>query len=77
PNRIFAGNRKYPKYPSHLIIEKLGFEVNYPENLNSQCCGQMYHSQSNYIQQQYSQLQLQQSIDYHSYSYIVTDNSSC
>ncbi|MDE5018458.1 hypothetical protein NAI67_09380, partial [Francisella tularensis subsp. holarctica] len=37
----------------------------------------MYHSQSNYIQQQNSQLQLQQSIDYHSYSYILTDNSSC
>ncbi|MDE5005161.1 hypothetical protein NAI73_12285, partial [Francisella tularensis subsp. holarctica] len=37
PNRIFAGNRKYPKYPSKLIIEKLGFEVNYPANLNSQC----------------------------------------
>ncbi|MDE4978432.1 hypothetical protein NAI52_12670, partial [Francisella tularensis subsp. holarctica] len=51
-NRIFAGNRKYPKYPSQLIIEMLGFEVNSPANLNSQCCGQKYHSQSNYIQQQ-------------------------
>ena len=35
PNRIFAGNRKYPKYPSQLILEKLDFEVNYPTNLNS------------------------------------------
>ncbi|APC91822.1 MULTISPECIES: FAD-binding and (Fe-S)-binding domain-containing protein [Francisella] len=77
PNRIFAGSSKYAKYPSQLILEKLGFEVNYPTKVNSQCCGQMYHSQSNYSQQQNSQELLQRSIDPTKYSYIVTDNSSC
>ncbi|GAB4221842.1 MAG: FAD-binding and (Fe-S)-binding domain-containing protein [Francisella sp.] len=77
PNRIFAGSRKYAKYSSQLILEKLNFEVNYPLNLDKQCCGQMYHSKANYMQQEQSQIQLQKIIDYEKYSYIVTDNSSC
>ncbi|WP_395167232.1 FAD-binding and (Fe-S)-binding domain-containing protein [Francisella salimarina] len=77
PNRIFASSKKYTKYPSQLILEKLGFEVNYPQNLNNQCCGQMYHSQANHTQQHASQDLLEQSIDYTQYDYVVTDNSSC
>ncbi|QUE30638.1 FAD-binding and (Fe-S)-binding domain-containing protein [Francisella philomiragia] len=77
PNRIFASNKKYAKYPSQLILEKLGFEVNYPHKTSSQCCGQMYHSQANFIQQHVSQDLLKQSIDYTQYDYVVTDNSSC
>lgn len=77
PNRIFAGDRSYDKYPSQLLLEKLGFEVNYPDNVNKQCCGQMYHSQGNSQQQQISQELLKNSIGFDSYDYVVTDNSSC
>lgn len=77
PNRIFAGDKSYEKYPNQLILEKLGFEVNYPNNLNKQCCGQMYHSQANNEQQQTSQELLKSSIDFNAYDYVVTDNSSC
>lgn len=77
PNRIFAGNRKYTKYPSQMILEQLGYSVSYPNDVNKQCCGQMYHSQANYKQQQESQDLIKQSVDFEKYNFIVTDNSSC
>ena len=76
PNKIFAGTSKYEKYPSQLILEKLGFDVEYPNNLNNQCCGQMYHSKGNSTQGKIILEQLA-SIDFSKYKYIVTDNSSC
>ncbi len=76
PNKIFAGTTKHDKYPSQLILEKLGFDVEYPNNLNSQCCGQMYHSKGNSTQEKIILEQLA-SIDFSKYKYVVTDNSSC
>lgn len=76
PNRIFAGSRKHEKYPSELVLEKLGFLVEYPNDVNNQCCGQMYHSQLNNAQQQASQ-NLLKKIDFSKYEYVITDNSSC
>ncbi|WP_150467450.1 FAD-binding and (Fe-S)-binding domain-containing protein [Francisella sp. SYW-9] len=77
PNRIFATDKDYQKYPSQIILEKLGFDIEYPNSLDKQCCGQMYHSKANHEQQQASQNLLQSSIDFESYNYVVTDSSSC
>lgn len=77
PNRIFASEQDYAKYPSQMILEKLGFDVSYPNNVNKQCCGQMYHSQANYTQQKETQDFLKNSIDFSSYKHVITDNSSC
>ncbi|ASG69009.1 4Fe-4S ferredoxin [Francisella halioticida] len=77
PNRIFAGDNNYEKYPSQILLENLGFDVSYPNEINKLCCGQMYHSQVNHKQQQASQEFLKNSIDFDCYDYVVTDNSSC
>jgi D-lactate dehydrogenase len=76
PNKIFASSRNHTKYPSQLILEKLGFSVEYPNNLGKQCCGQMYHSKGNATQEQIISKQLAE-IDYSDYDFVVTDNSSC
>ena len=76
PNKIFASSRNHAKYPSQLILEKLGFSVEYPNNLGNQCCGQMYHSKGNSTQEQIISKQLAE-IDYSKYDFVVTDNSSC
>ena len=34
PNRIFATDKDYQKYPSQIILEKLGFDVEYPNSLD-------------------------------------------
>lgn len=76
PNKIFACNKKYSKYPSQLVLEKLGFDVDYPKDLKGVCCGQMYNSKANYVQQHKSQEILsKQNLDL--YNYAVIDNSSC
>lgn len=76
PNRIFSSANISNKYPSQLILEKLGFEVEYPENVNSKCCGQMYNSMRNLEQESIIEKDLQ-SIDYSKYDVAVIDNSSC
>lgn len=76
PNKIFASSRNHVKYPSQLILEKLGFSVEYLNNLSSQCCGQMYHSKGNTTQEKVIDKQLAE-IDYSKYEFVVTNNSSC
>lgn len=76
PNRIFASSRNYDKYPSQLILEKIGYEVEYPKDLNKQCCGQMYHSKGNNLQQEKSR-NLLESIISNKYEAVIIDNSSC
>ncbi|KEI35909.1 putative D-lactate dehydrogenase, Fe-S protein, FAD/FMN-containing [Francisella sp. W12-1067] len=76
PNKIFASNKKYSKYPNQLVLEKLGFDVHYPEDLQDICCGQMYNSKANYAQQHKSQ-ELLSSQNLNQYDYVVIDNSSC
>ncbi len=76
PNKIFAGSYNSEKYPSQLILERLGFSVEYPKNLNNQCCGQMYHSKNNKTQEQIISNKLLE-INYSKYDFVITDNSSC
>ena len=35
PNKIFASSYNHTKYPSQLILEKLGFSVEYPNIANT------------------------------------------
>ncbi|WP_234393414.1 FAD-binding and (Fe-S)-binding domain-containing protein [Francisella adeliensis] len=76
PNRIFSSANDSMKYPSQLILEKLGYDVEYPTDVNSKCCGQMYNSMRNVTQEKVIEKDLQE-IDYTQYDVAVLDNSSC
>lgn len=75
PNRIFADTQGFKNYPSQLLIERMGYSVKYPESVNEQCCGQMYHSQHNIKQEINSTNRLKKSLN--KAQLILIDNSSC
>lgn len=76
PNRIFLSANESTKYPTQLILEKLGYEVEYPNNLKNKCCGQMYSSMRNSKQEKIIEKDLE-AINYKKYDVAVIDNSSC
>jgi D-lactate dehydrogenase len=76
PNRVFASTVKLPEYPSKLILEKLGFSVKYLANSEDSCCGQMYHSKCNHVEQEKMITNLQTSLS-EAQSIAIIDNSSC
>lgn len=76
PNRIFDSVQKYSEYPSELILEKIGFKVNYLADNEKSCCGQMYHSSCNHIQEKASIKQIHQQVN-DAAGFAIIDNSSC
>lgn len=75
PNRIFAASSELSEYPSKLILERLGFSVNYLADSENSCCGQMYHSKCNPLEQEKMVSKLRNSLD--KVKTAITDNSSC
>ena len=75
PNRIFAASSELSEYPSKLILEKLGFSVNYLADSENSCCGQMYHSKCNHLGQDTMVSKLRNSLD--KVKTAIVDNSSC
>lgn len=75
PNRIFAAEHGYGRYPVQLLLERMGYAVNYPENVENLCCGQMYHSAGNQLQQNRVQADLTTGIQ--GAQLVLMDNSSC
>lgn len=75
PNRIFASSKNHSDYPSKLILEKMGYSVQYIENAASNCCGQMYNSKCNSTQESQSISMMANNIAKDTIA--ITDNSSC
>lgn len=75
PNRIFAAEHGYGKYPVQLLLERMGYAVSYPANVENLCCGQMYHSSGNQLQQNRVQVDLDKAIQ--GAQLVLMDNSSC
>lgn len=75
PNRIFSNSQGMHSYPSQLLLERMGYNVKYPPQLDKQCCGQMYHSQHNDKQQQRSITKLREAVATN--ELLLIDNSSC
>ncbi len=75
PNRIFGQDTKYGDYSSKLILEKLGFAVNFVENPKDSCCGQVYHSKCNSAQQKTMTTDISSKIA--GAKTAIIDNSSC
>ena len=75
PNRIFAASQSATFYAYQALLEKLGYSVTYPAQLEKLCCGQMYHAECNSIQQQQAIAELKQALPAGALALI--DNSSC
>lgn len=75
PNRIFASEHGYGSYPLQALLERMGYAVSYPANVESLCCGQMYHSAANQLQQLRVQRELSHAIE--GAQLVLMDNSSC
>ena len=75
PNRIFASEHGYGSYPLQELLERMGYAVSYPANVESLCCGQMYHSAANQLQQLRVQRELTHAIE--GAQLVLMDNSSC
>ncbi len=75
PNRVFGTNQNYTDYPNKLILQKMGFDVQYLIDNQNMCCGQMYHSKSNQLQREIMQNKLKKTISH--IKIAIIDNSSC
>lgn len=75
PNRIFASEHGYGSYPLQALLERMGYAVSYPANVENLCCGQMYHSSANQLQQLRVQHELNQATQ--GAQLALIDNSSC
>jgi D-lactate dehydrogenase len=75
PSRIFAPATTQLRHPNQVLLEKLGYKVNYPANYQAGCCGQMYTASGNLAQARQVQHQLTQELNPSEITLI--DNSSC
>ncbi|MDD3266931.1 MAG: FAD-binding and (Fe-S)-binding domain-containing protein [Burkholderiales bacterium] len=75
PNRIFSSSKKFNDYPSKLILEKIGYNVEYLSDIKNICCGQIYHSKCNHTQEQNVVNKLKNELS--TPKTAIIDNSSC